>query len=73
MSEWLTNIQQQQNAMEQTTARLRKTFHYLAHNDSEDSLPEALDEEGTFLSPPFLQNHSASRHPSIYLPTNQAN
>ncbi|KAG0646178.1 hypothetical protein D0Z07_8359 [Hyphodiscus hymeniophilus] len=31
--------------MEQTTARLRKTFHYPAGNDSDDSLPEALDEE----------------------------
>ncbi|KAN0112984.1 hypothetical protein V8E51_005935 [Hyaloscypha variabilis] len=31
--------------MEQTTARLRKTFHYPTDNDSEDSLPEALDEE----------------------------
>ena len=36
--------------MEQTTARLRKTFHYPTDNDSEDSLPEALDEEGVSLS-----------------------
>jgi hypothetical protein len=35
--------------MEQTTARLRKTFQYPTDNDSEDSSPEALDEEGTFL------------------------
>ncbi|RAL64064.1 hypothetical protein DID88_003252 [Monilinia fructigena] len=31
--------------MEQTTSRLRKTFHYPTENDSDDSLPEALDEE----------------------------
>ncbi|CZR53282.1 uncharacterized protein PAC_03160 [Phialocephala subalpina] len=31
--------------MEQTTARLRKTFHYPTDNDEEDDLPEALDEE----------------------------
>jgi hypothetical protein len=37
--------------MEQTTARLRKTFHYPADNDSEDSLPEALDEEGLLFQP----------------------
>jgi hypothetical protein len=28
------------------TARLRKTFHYPADEDAEDSMPEALDEEG---------------------------
>ena len=43
----MTNIQHLQTKMEQTTARLRKTFHYPTENDSEDSLPEALDEEGT--------------------------
>jgi hypothetical protein len=32
--------------MEQTTARLRKTFQYPADNDDDDSQPEALDEEG---------------------------
>ncbi|KUJ18099.1 uncharacterized protein LY89DRAFT_781193 [Mollisia scopiformis] len=31
--------------MNQTTARLRKTFHYPHDNSSSDSLPEALDEE----------------------------
>ncbi|APA16080.1 predicted protein [Sclerotinia sclerotiorum 1980 UF-70] len=31
--------------MEQTTARLRKTFRYPTDSDSDDSLPEALDEE----------------------------
>ncbi|KAI9643910.1 hypothetical protein NHQ30_007261 [Ciborinia camelliae] len=31
--------------MEQTTARLRKKFRYPTDNDSDDSLPEALDEE----------------------------
>ncbi|KAJ8062360.1 hypothetical protein OCU04_008904 [Sclerotinia nivalis] len=31
--------------MEQTTARLRRTFRYPTDNDSDDSLPEALDEE----------------------------
>ncbi|KAA8564971.1 hypothetical protein MFRU_008g01820 [Monilinia fructicola] len=31
--------------MEHTTSRLRKTFHYPTENDSDDSLPEALDEE----------------------------
>ncbi|ESZ91681.1 hypothetical protein SBOR_7938 [Sclerotinia borealis F-4128] len=31
--------------MEQTTSRLRKTFRYPTDNDSDDSLPEALDEE----------------------------
>jgi hypothetical protein len=54
MSEALTNIQQQQNKMEQTTARLRKTFQYPTDNDSEDSLPEVLDEEGVFPSYSFL-------------------
>ena len=39
--------------MEGTTARLRKTFRYPAENDSDDSLPEALDEEGLSL-PNFL-------------------
>lgn len=34
--------------MEHTTSRLRKTFHYPTENDSDDSLPEALDEEGMF-------------------------
>jgi hypothetical protein len=28
------------------TTRLRKTFHYPADDDAEDSMPEALDEEG---------------------------
>lgn len=32
--------------MEQTTSRLRKTFRYPTDNDSDDSSPEALDEEG---------------------------
>ncbi len=32
--------------MEQTTSRLRKTFHYPTENDPEDDLPEALDEDG---------------------------
>lgn len=32
--------------MEQTTSRLRKTFRYPTDDDSDDSLPEALDEEG---------------------------
>ncbi|KIN05545.1 hypothetical protein OIDMADRAFT_38068 [Oidiodendron maius Zn] len=31
--------------MEQTTARLRKTFHYPTDDDDEDLLPEAFDEE----------------------------
>ncbi|TGO55401.1 hypothetical protein BOTNAR_0245g00060 [Botryotinia narcissicola] len=31
--------------MEQTTSRLRKTFRYPTDNDSDDSLPDALDEE----------------------------
>ncbi|KAH8811786.1 hypothetical protein F5884DRAFT_783426 [Xylogone sp. PMI_703] len=31
--------------MEQTTARLRKTFRYPSDNDSENSLPEVMDEE----------------------------
>ncbi|QSZ33215.1 hypothetical protein DSL72_002803 [Monilinia vaccinii-corymbosi] len=31
--------------MEQTTSRLRKTFRYPTDNGSDDSLPEALDEE----------------------------
>jgi len=31
--------------MEQTVSRLRKSFHYPADNDSDDSAPEALDEE----------------------------
>ncbi|PQE25382.1 Histone acetyltransferase protein [Rutstroemia sp. NJR-2017a BBW] len=31
--------------MDQTTSRLRKTFRYPTDNDSDDSLPEALDEE----------------------------
>lgn len=36
--------------MEGTTARLRKTFQFPDDNDSDDDLPEALDEEGQ-LSP----------------------
>jgi hypothetical protein len=32
--------------MEKATARLRKTFHYPTDNDSDDSLPKSLDEEG---------------------------
>jgi hypothetical protein len=43
--------------MEQTTARLRKTFQYPTDNDSEDSLPEALDEQGKITS--LLQQSSA--------------
>ncbi|KAI9049906.1 hypothetical protein LZ554_006053 [Drepanopeziza brunnea f. sp. 'monogermtubi'] len=31
--------------MEQTTARLRKTFRYPTDNDSEDETPDAMDEE----------------------------
>jgi hypothetical protein len=42
--------------MEQTTARLRKTFHYPTDNDSEDSLPEALDEEGILHSNTLIPN-----------------
>jgi hypothetical protein len=37
--------------MEQSTARLRKTFHYPAEDDSE---PEALDEEGQSCSTNFI-------------------
>ena len=47
--------------MEQTTARLRKTFHYPVDNDSDDGLPEALDEEGIFTYPPLhlaLSSHT---------------
>lgn len=43
--------------MEQTTARLRKTFQYPADNDSDDSSPEALDEEG--LSTPSQPHHTS--------------
>jgi hypothetical protein len=39
--------------MEQTAARLRKTFHYPADTEPEDLLPDALDEEGTF---PFISS-----------------
>jgi len=51
--------------MEQTTARLRKTFQYKNDDDSDESLPEALDEEGTLkatpdLRPFFLQFRSIS-------------
>ena len=31
------------------TARLRKTFHYLADNSDEDDTPRYLDEEGSEL------------------------
>lgn len=33
--------------MDGTSARLRKTFRYPQDNSSDDSLPLALDEEGT--------------------------
>lgn len=32
--------------MEQPASRLRKTFQYPTENDSDDLLPEAIDEEG---------------------------
>jgi hypothetical protein len=48
--------------MEQTTARLRKTFQYPTDNGSEDSLPEALDEEGVSLS--FKLSLLLPNHPS---------
>jgi hypothetical protein len=48
MSQDLRNIQRQQNRMERTTTRLRKTFQYPTDDDSEDDLPEVLDEEGDF-------------------------
>jgi len=48
--------------MEQTTARLRKTFQYKTDDiDSDDSLPEALDEEGP--SPPLPFTPSATLPP----------
>jgi len=31
--------------MQQTTSRLRKAFHYPTDNDSDDTLPEVIDEE----------------------------
>ena len=34
--------------MDQTSAKLRKTFRYPTEDDSEDSLPEAMDEQGSF-------------------------
>jgi hypothetical protein len=40
--------------MDQTTSRLRKTFRYPTDNDSDDSLPEALDEEGNYRSYPSI-------------------
>jgi hypothetical protein len=46
--------------MEQTTARLRKTFHYPTDNDSENYLPEDLDEEGILFTFPFQQVISLS-------------
>jgi len=36
--------------MEQTTAKLRKTFRYPSEDDPNDFLPEAMDEIGTSLS-----------------------
>ncbi|PQE30352.1 Histone acetyltransferase protein [Rutstroemia sp. NJR-2017a WRK4] len=44
---------QKGSKMDQTTSRLRKTFRYPTDNDSDDSLPDALDEEGT-ATPPSL-------------------
>lgn len=41
--------------MEQTTARLRKTFRYPTDGDEDDDLPQALDEEGLY-SRPFLSS-----------------
>lgn len=40
-----------------TTARLRRTFQYPTDEDSTDSQPEALDEQGKLTSPttPLLQ------------------
>ena len=43
--------------MEQTTARLRKTFHYPTDDDDDDLLPEAFDEEGISL---YITPHSCS-------------
>jgi len=51
--------------MEGTTSRLRKTFHYPADNDDDDSGPEALDEEGKFLLPSNFVQFSLSKHHSL--------
>jgi len=48
--------------MEQTSARLRKTFHYPADNDSTDSLPEVLDEEEQEHLIYTLQRENATRN-----------
>jgi hypothetical protein len=41
-----STTQQPDGKMEQTSARPRKPFQYKADGDSDDSMPEALDEEG---------------------------
>jgi hypothetical protein len=51
--------------MEQTTARLRKTFQYPT-DDDDDSLPEALDEEGMF---PYLHPDPLLYYPSLGIRT----
>jgi len=48
--------------MEQTSTRLRKTFHYPTDNDSTDSLPEVLDEEEQETLISSLQTENAARN-----------
>jgi hypothetical protein len=50
--------------MEQTSAKLRRTFRYPTDGDEDDDLPEALDEEGYFPVSSFLS--LTSIYPSIY-------
>jgi hypothetical protein len=50
------------------TTRLRKTFHYPADDDADDSMPEALDEEGLSRSIQlFYTPKSLSSHPLLNL------
>ncbi|RDW82088.1 hypothetical protein BP6252_03200 [Coleophoma cylindrospora] len=55
--------------MDQTTSRLRKTFHYPDDNDSDDSLPEALDEEeqDTLIRTLQQQNQTRNKQYTIAL------
>jgi len=50
--------------MERTSAKLRKTFRYPTDDDSEDSLPEAMDEQGTFTTLLTIFNLQPSLCPS---------
>ena len=57
--------------MERTSAKLRKTFRYPTDDDSQDSIPEAMDEQGSFTS--FQRNSSFSLPQFLASPDYQTN